>query len=89
MEVIKSGNVKEWSLEAECTGAGNDNNGCGATLLLKSDDIFFTESPWYNHKFNTFKCCECGVLTDLECDLPFEPNLTKDQWEEKNADESS
>lgn len=68
MKVIKKGQPqKGWSLKTVCTGAGNSNGGCGAHLLVEQADLFKTHS--YVHVdhdiFITFKCVECGVLTDL------------------------
>jgi len=70
MKVIKKGrDQKGWSTEATCTGSGNGGGGCGAVLLVEASDIFTTHSNHYDgsrDSYRTFKCCECGVLTDIE-----------------------
>ncbi len=71
MKVLKPGREqKGWSIEATCTGAGNENGGCGALLLVEEADVFKTftggnyggDTP---ESCATFKCSACGVLTDL------------------------
>lgn len=68
MRVIQKGrDQKGWSKEQTCTGKGNQGGGCGAVLLVEQDDLFNT----FNHcrdetdTFVTFRCPECGVLTDI------------------------
>lgn len=71
MKVIKEGSgQKGWSKKFECSGAGNDGGGCGAVLLVEQGDLFKTTSHARNETttYVTFKCCECGVLTDIWCD---------------------
>jgi hypothetical protein len=72
MKVLKSGSgQKGWSTKATCTGDGNQGGGCGAKLLVEEPDVFKTmtggnyggDSP---EPCATFKCPECGVLTDLK-----------------------
>ncbi len=68
MKVLKPGRQqKGWSTEAKCTGHGNGEGGCGAKLLVEQDDLFLTSSTVRDETdyFVTFKCCACGVLTDL------------------------
>jgi hypothetical protein len=76
MKVIKKGRTqKGWAKEFECTGAGHGGGGCGAILLVEEADIFQTSSVLWREeiKFNTFKCVECGVLTEIKDRLPFSP----------------
>lgn len=69
MKVIKKGRFqKGWSKKYSCTGRGNGDGGCGAKLLVEADDLFQTSSSHYdgsNEYYVTFKCPECGVLTDI------------------------
>ena len=69
MKIIKQGRPqKGWSKEYICTGAGNGDGGCNATLLIEVGDIYKT----YRHCrdevdiFYTFKCVSCGVETDIK-----------------------
>lgn len=76
MRLLKPGRQQRgWSMEFECTGHGNRGGGCGAMLLVEKDDVFITESHAMGEtdRYNTFKCSECGVLTDLprSVHLPF------------------
>lgn len=74
MKLIKKGRVqKGWSKEFTCTGNGNGGGGCSAILLVEQDDIFKTFRYLLDDtdEFNTFKCLECGVLTDISEPLPF------------------
>jgi hypothetical protein len=68
MKVIKPGRAqKKWAKEFKCTGTGNGSGGCGATLLVEEDDLFQTHvnSMDETDYFTTFKCCACGVFTDI------------------------
>ena len=69
MKVIKKGREqKGWAQQFTCTGKGNRGGGCGAILLVEEDDMYFTSSSCYDGStdyFNTFKCCDCGVETDV------------------------
>jgi hypothetical protein len=68
MKVLKPGRKqKGWSIETTCTGSGNDGGGCGAKLLVEQGDLFKTTSQARDETttYVTFKCSECGVLTDL------------------------
>lgn len=71
MKVLKPGRKqKGWPTEAICTGEGNQGGGCGAVLLVEEPDVFKT---WTGGNYGgdspepcaTFKCPNCGVLTDL------------------------
>jgi hypothetical protein len=76
MKVLKKGRKqKGWAIEADCTGAGNKGGGCGAKLLIEQADVFRTTSSHYDGStdyYNTFKCPDCGVLTDIKS-VPFTP----------------
>lgn len=67
MKVIKKGREqKGWAQEFTCTGKGNGDGGCGAVLLVEEDDIYITKSGCRTtEQYNTFRCCECKVETDL------------------------
>lgn len=68
MKILKPGSGQRgWSVEATCTGAGNDEGGCLALLLVEQGDLFvtFINCRDESERFVTFKCGACGVLTDL------------------------
>lgn len=68
MKVLQPGTgQKGWSKECKCTGDGNGKGGCGALLLVEQPDLFRTESHARDETtyYTTFKCSECGVLTDI------------------------
>ena len=79
MKVIEKGRQqKGWSREFNCTGSGNGAGGCGARLLVEQGDVFETKSSHHDgsvDSYATFKCSECGVLTDIPeaGRLPFTP----------------
>lgn len=74
MKVLEKGNPNGWEIEQKCTGKGNGDGGCGAQLLVAEDDIFVTANFDYGggtDYYYTFKCPECGRLTDIpEKDIP-------------------
>jgi len=76
MKVIEKGRPqKGWAKEFSCTGVGNGKGGCEAKLLVEQDDVFRTDSYHYDgshETYNTFKCPDCGVLTDIKY-VPFSP----------------
>lgn len=68
MKVLKPGREqKGWTTTATCTGAGNGDGGCGASLLVEQDDLYQTESHARDETttYTTFRCAACGVETDL------------------------
>jgi hypothetical protein len=68
VKVITPGRPQRgWSREETCSGRGNGNGGCGAILLVESADLFQTTTQCRDETdyFVTFKCSECGVLTDM------------------------
>jgi hypothetical protein len=80
MRVLKKGREqKGWATEATCTGKGNGNGGCGALLLVEQGDLFHTYRCARDETdtFTTFRCCECGVLTDI--DVPSHIQVAKDE----------
>lgn len=92
MKVIKKGREqKGWAKEYECTGAGNGKGGCGAILLVEQPDLFQTSSSARDETdyYVTFKCSECGVLTDIQ-DYPQGTRglLSKTAWERKRSAQS-
>jgi hypothetical protein len=80
MKVIEKGRKqKGWARKFKCTGAGNGGGGCNAKLLVEQDDVYLTHSYHYDgsHEvYNTFKCPECGVETDIPS-VPFTPKDKK------------
>jgi hypothetical protein len=71
MKVLKKGREqKGWSTKATCTGIGNGGGGCKAKLLVEEPDLFQTSHQSYGDScpdyYATFRCSECGVLTDLD-----------------------
>ena len=87
MKVIKKGRKqKGWAKEFICTGEGNKDGGCGAEILVEEDDLFHTTSHCRDETdyFITFKCCECGVFTDIK-DASFDSKdlLCFADWEKR------
>lgn len=79
MKVLKKGRLqKGWAKKAKCTGSGNGDGGCGATLLVEQGDLYKTFHHCYGDSspdvYITFTCPECDVETDLE-DVP--ANITR------------
>jgi len=69
MKVLEKGRPqKGWAGEFLCTGKGIGDGGCNAKLLVEQDDLFKTESHARDEItiYLTFKCPECGVLTDID-----------------------
>jgi len=69
MKVLKKGRQqKGWATEVICSGQGNGGGGCGAVLLVEQGDLFHTASHARDETtvYTTFRCCECGVLTDIK-----------------------
>jgi hypothetical protein len=76
MKVVKKGRKQAgWAKEFTCTGEGNKGGGCGAVLLVEQADVFCTYVHCHvdTDTFHTFRCSECGVLTDIKETLPFTP----------------
>lgn len=68
MKTLQKGNPRVgWAKEMECTGGGNGGGGCHAKLLVEQGDLFRTESHCRDETdyYTTFRCQECGVLTDV------------------------
>jgi hypothetical protein len=69
MKVLAKGTgQKGWAKKHTCTGNGNGEGGCGAKLLVEEGDLFQTQRNCLHETdyFVTFKCPECGVLTDID-----------------------
>ena len=86
MRVIKKGRKQTgWAKELACTGAGNDGGGCGAVLLVDSTDLFQTAHHCYDGSsdyYVTFKCAECGVLTDVkDCKIRPQELPSQREWD--------
>lgn len=83
MRVLKTGRPQSgWAKELECTGKGNGGGGCGALLLVEQDDVFRTHNYCRDDHdvFNTFKCSQCNVLTDIGV-VPFTPQYdSENEW---------
>jgi hypothetical protein len=83
MKVIQKGRTQTgWAKELVCSGAGNHGGGCGAILMVEQGDLFntFIHSRDEREVFVTFRCSECGVLTDTK-DFPKGVSFpTKDEW---------
>lgn len=82
MKVIKKGREQRgWAKKFECTGAGNGGGGCRAVLLVEQNDVFRTTRSFCGRDttyYATFKCCECGVLTDIQEGVTFTPRQRRD-----------
>lgn len=82
MKLLEKGNQqKGWAKKFRCTGHGNGGGGCEALLLVEQEDVFRTFRHYYDgsrESYNTFKCSECGVLTDFLMSLPFTPPRLSD-----------
>lgn len=88
MKILEPGRQQQgWAIEAKCTGRGNGDGGCGAKLLVEQGDLFTTQSTARDETthYTTFRCAQCGVLTDLpEGKVP--PHLgipTKQEWDKR------
>jgi hypothetical protein len=71
VKLIKKGRPQRgWAKQITCTGKGNGRGGCGAVLMVEEGDLFQTSRQCvgddYPDIFVTFKCSECGVLTDIK-----------------------
>lgn len=67
MKVLRKGRAqKGWAKKYRCTGRGNGEGGCGATLLVEEGDLFETNSSALGEvtRYPTFEC-PCGVRTDI------------------------
>ena len=70
MKILKEGREQSgWSREMKCTGEGNGGGGCGASLLVSVNDMYYTYSHHYDgssETYITFACPSCGVETDVD-----------------------
>jgi hypothetical protein len=68
MNVLKPGvEGGLWKEEVLCTGGGNGNDGCGATLEVQAGDLFHTASTdmtGSTDDFITIECVLCKKWTD-------------------------
>lgn len=85
MKVTKHGRKQTgWSKTFKCSGAGNGHGGCGAKLLVEQGDLFKTYRNAMgrdSQTFYTFRCSECGVLTDIEVPANIQDYVAKDEKE--------
>ena len=69
MRVVKEGHGTNPIIgEFECTGVGNGGGGCKALLEVQLNDLRYYEGSDYpigRRNAYTFRCPECGTLTDL------------------------
>ena len=88
MKILREGRQQTgWAKEYKCTGHGNNGGGCGAMLLVEQPDLFHTYRSCIDETevFVTFRCPECGVLTDIK-DYPTSRDLpSRNEWEKKNG----
>lgn len=79
LEVISQGDLESpdenWPKSRICTGSGNNNNGCGAALLIDRSDLHQTSHNYYGYAVDgvqpfltsyylTFTCPCCDAKTD-------------------------
>lgn len=86
MEVLQKGTGQTgWATQTTCTGNGNGGGGCGAVLRVDEGDLFETSSSarCETDYFVTFRCCACGVLTDLPTNTV--PRDVKDRLPSRSA----
>ena len=88
MKVIEKGRIQtDWAKNYLCTGTGNKGGGCGSKLLVEFGDLFRTyhNSCGERDTCLSFKCSECGVLTDIDVNDPpkFELIPDKNVWEQR------
>jgi len=96
MRLIKKGRAqKGWAKEFVCTGDGNGGGGCGAKLLVDMGDLFQTQHTSYDGStdhYITFRCCECGVETDVQDEAPMsllDEIPWKKDWLKTNGERTS
>jgi len=86
-EVISQGDLENpdenWPKARICTGMGNNNDGCGAALLIDKSDLYQTHHNYFGNSVNgvqsfltsyylTFKCPCCDAETDSHGASPFQ-----------------
>ena len=85
MKLLEPGNPQSgWAQEFRCTGKGNGGGGCNAKLLVEQGDIFYTYQSSYDgsrDRFTTFRCNQCGVLTDINYTGPKDNIPNQKEWE--------
>lgn len=92
MKVLKLGNPLGYTIQAECTGRGNGGGGCGALLEVCKDDMrYYPGVPgdsWGSRDPAVmFKCCECGVCTDVVSkDWPPHARTKLQKWSKRWQD---
>lgn len=84
--IILEAGTEVWHLEKRCTGEGNGGPGCRALLRVEEGDLFHTHRYLHDgsHEIcTTFKCLQCGVLTDIQDVMPLRFHLPdKKAWEQ-------
>src|SRR5437764_762142 len=88
MKVLKPSDLNNtvWKKVVTCTGAGNNQNGCGALLEINLTDIFLTgggpDMSGVGEDYDyTIKCPDCGALTDLPQNTRFPDHGTFPTYE--------
>lgn len=72
MEILKKGRpTRGWVRSLICTGAGHNEDGCGAELLVSQKDLFriYKDPDDYSGEgpFDTaFECCACKAISNLD-----------------------
>jgi hypothetical protein len=96
LEVIIQGDLKSpdenWPKVRICTGDGNNNDGCGAALLINKSDLYQTSlnyhgyavdgvQPFLTSYYLTFTCPCCNAETDSHgaSDLPYLSSSNEDK----------
>ena len=75
MKIIKKNDKPLWTMQVQCTGAGNDSdNGrnkclpCGSILEIDANDIYVTKHRYIDNSVDYYfsiKCPCCNCVTDI------------------------
>jgi len=96
MKLIQKGMTpSNWENQYVCTGWGK-RSGCGAVLLVNHNDLFGTYQFPSDRDGDrgllhiTFKCSECGVLTNINDPVPKSELLpSQEVWEARQPKSTS
>jgi hypothetical protein len=93
MKLLEPGRVQlGWAKEFHCSGDGNGGGGCRALLLVEQGDLFFTYHSCMgrdNETFVTFRCPQCGVMTDVNAPPSIHDTIWKSEADKIKASTSS